>query len=156
MRSPLPFDPGIHLATLRILSAGAAQAVTERLIDAFTRETGSEVAADFGAVGAMRARVIAGEAVDVITLTHAMIEELIAQGWVEQGSRIDLGRVGTGVAVRAGASVPNIGTSDTLRAAIVASSKIVCPDPATATAGKIVMSLLEKLGVTDEVRARLE
>ncbi len=156
MRSPLPFDPGIHLATLRILSAGAAQAVTERLIDAFARETGSEVAADFGAVGAMKARVIAGEAVDVITLTHAMIEELIAQGWVEQGSRIDLGRVGTGVAVRAGASVPDIGTSDTLRAAIVASSKIVCPDPATATAGKIVMSLLEKLGVTDEVRARLE
>ena len=143
------------MATLRILSAGAAQAVTERIIDAFRRDTGAEVVADFGAVGAMKARVTGGEAVDVITLTQAMIEELIAGGFVVAGSRVDLGTVGTGVAVQAGAQSPDVRSTDSLRAAVRAAGTIVCPDPAIATAGKVVMSCLEKLGVADEVRGRL-
>ena len=141
------------MATLRILSAGAAQAVTERVIEAFRRDTGAEVVADFGAVGAMKAKVTAGEPVDVITLTQPMIDELIGAGYVEPGSRYDLGKVGTGVAVRAGTPVPDVST-DALRARIRDASVIVFPDPATATAGKVVMNLLEKLGVLDEVRDR--
>ena len=144
------------MATLRILSAGAAQAVTERIIDAFRRDTGAEVMADFGAVGAMKARVVAGETVDVIILTQAMIEGLVAAEFVEQGSRIDLGTVGTGVAVRSGTPVPDVADAHRLRAAIVASSAIVCPDPAVATAGKVVMSLMEKLGVANEVQGRMQ
>ena len=144
------------MATLRILSAGAAQAVTERIIEDFRRDTGSEVAADFGAVGAMKARVTGGEAVDVIILTQAMIEELVAAKLVVPGSRIDLGKVGTGVAVRAGTPAPDVSSAETLRAAVLGAGKIVCPDPAVATAGKIVMALWQKLGVTDEVQGRMQ
>lgn len=144
------------MATLRILSAGAAQAVTERLIDAFKRQTGHDVIADFGAVGAMKAKVTAGQPVDVIILTQPMIEELIAAGLVEPGSRIDLGKVGTGVAVRAGTPVPDVSNADFLRARILSATRIVFPDPAVATAGKVVMSLLEKLGVLEEVRSRIQ
>ncbi len=143
------------MATLRILSAGAAQAVTERIIEDFKRETGTQVIADFGAVGAMKARA-ADEPVDVITLTHAMIEDLATSGLVTPGSRIDLGTVGTGVAVRVGVPVPDVSTSDALRRAVLAAGKIICPDPAIATAGKVVMSCLEKLGVMDEVRGRMQ
>ena len=144
------------MATLRILSAGAAQAVTERIVEAFKRDTGSEVTAAYGAVGAMKARVTGGEAVDVIILTRTMIDELAAGGWVEPGSRIDLGTVGTGVAVRAGTRAPDISTAGALRAAILASTRIVCPDPAIATAGKVVMSMMEKLGVAAEVQSRMQ
>jgi molybdate transport system substrate-binding protein len=143
------------LATLRILSAGAAQAVTERIIDAFKRDTGADVVADFGAVGAMKAKVEGGQPVDVITLTNTMIDELIGSGYVQPGSRFDLGRVGTGVAVRAGTKVPDVAEA-ALRERIRSASVIVFPDPATATAGKVVMSLMEKLGVLDEVRARFK
>lgn len=144
------------MATLRILSAGAAQAVTERLIEAFRRETGHDVTADFGAVGAMKAKVTAGEPVDVITLTQPMIEELIAAGWVQPGSRVDLGKVGTGVAVRAGTPVPDVSNAELLRARILSATRIVFPDPGIATAGKVVMSLLDQLGVLEEVRERLQ
>lgn len=144
------------MATLRILSAGAAQAVTERIIEDFRRDTGSDVAADFGAVGAMKARITGGEAVDVIILTQAMIEELVATKLMVPGSRIDLGKVGTGVAVRAGIPAPGVSSAETLRAAVLAAGKIVCPDPAVATAGKIVMALVEKLGVTADVRSRMQ
>ena len=144
------------MATLRILSAGAAQAVTERIIEAFERDTGNDVVADFGAVGAMKARVTAGEPVDLIILTRAMIDELIAAKRVEDGTRFDLGRVGTGVAVRAGTPAPDVSGADVLRKALLAATTVVCPDPAIATAGKVVMSLMDKLGVADEVRSRMQ
>jgi molybdate transport system substrate-binding protein len=144
------------LAALRILSAGAAQAVTERVIDAFKCDTGYDVTADFSAVGAMKAKVTAGTPVDVIILTNTMIDELIRAGFVQQGSRFDLGRVGTGVAVRAGTPMPQVSNAATLEASIRASSKIICPDPAVATAGKIVITLMQKLGVLEDVRNRLQ
>ena len=143
------------MATLRILSAGAAQAVTERIIEAFRRDTGNDVAAEFSAVGAMKARVTAGESVDIIILTQAMIDELIAGGLVAQGSRFDLGRVGTGVAVRAGTPAPDVSNAEALRKTILASARLVCPDPAVATAGKVVMGLMDKLGIAQDVNGRI-
>ena len=130
--------------------------MTERIIDAFRGDTGSEVVADFGAVGAMKAKVTAGEKVDVVILTNTMIDELISAGLVEGGSRFDLGKVGTGVAVRTGTRVPDVSNADELKMSLRAASRIVCPDPAVATAGKIVMSLMEKLAVLDDVGSRLQ
>jgi len=149
-------QPVRYQRTLRILSAGAAQAVTERLIQDFRRDTGSDVAAEFSAVGAMKGRITGGEAVDVIILTRAMIDELERAALVAAGSQLDLGRVGTGVAVRAGAPVPNVASAAGLRAAVRGAAKLVCPDPAVATAGKVVLAALDRLGIADEVRGRMQ
>ncbi len=143
------------MITLNILSAGAAQTVVQNIIADFKRDTGNDVAADFGAVGAMKAQALAGAPVDVIVLTNTLIDELIVSGFVAAG-RFDLGKVGTGVAVRAGVAKPDVATADSLRAALRAASVITFPDPAVATAGKIVMTCLEKLGIADEVKARLK
>ena len=143
------------MATLNIFCAGAAQAVVTEMAGKFQRDSGNFVAANFGAVGAMKARVVAGEAADVIVLTGALIDELIQQGLVVAGSRVDLGRVGTGVAVRAGTPMPDVSDTRALRGNLLAAKRILFPDPAVATAGKVVMSALDKLGITDEVKPRL-
>ena len=143
------------MPTLNILSAGAAQAVVQNVIADFRRDTGNDVVADFGAVGAMKARAQSGVPVDVIVLTNTMIDELIASGFVTPG-RADLGKVGTGVAVRAGAAKPDVASADSLRAVLRAASVITFPDPVVATAGKIVMSCLEQLGIAAEVQDRLK
>jgi len=140
---------------LKIFSAGAAQAVVETIADAYTRETGDKVTAEFSAVGAMKARVVAGEAVDVVILTGALIDELISSGHVAPGSRADLGKVGTGVAVRAGTPLPDVSSAQALRASLLAATAMVFPDPAVATAGKVVMQACEKLGITDQVKPRM-
>ena len=143
------------MATLNIFCAGAAQAVVTELAGKFQRDSGNFVAANFGAVGAMKARVVAGEAADVIVLTGALIDELIQQGLVVAGSRVDLGKVGTGVAVRAGTPMPDVSDTRVLRGNLLAANRILFPDPAVATAGKVVMSALDKLGITDQVKPRL-
>lgn len=144
------------MATIRILSAGAAQAVVERISTPWMRGTGHEMRADFSAVGAMKARVLAGEAVDVIVLTAIMIDELTATGHVVPGSRVDLGKVGTGVAVRTGTPLPDVSSERVLRGNLLAAAKLVCPDPATATAGKVVMQALERLGLADAMKPHLQ
>ena len=144
------------MATVRILSGGAAQAVVEKIAAEFQRVTGHEVSAEFSAVGAMQAKVVAGEPVDVVILTAALVDELIVQGLVAAGSRADLGKVGTGVAVRAGTPLPDVSNAEVLRGNMLAANKIVCPDPAVATAGKVVMGLVERLGITGQVRDKMQ
>lgn len=144
------------MPTLRILSAGAAQAVVEQVAAAFERDTGNTVSADCGAVGAMNKRVIDGEAVDVILLTRALIDELVASGHVAADTVHDLGKVGTGVAVRAGTPLPEVSNDEALRGNLLAATRIVFPDPATATAGKVIMKMFEALGIAGQVRDRLQ
>lgn len=144
------------MAEIRILSAGAAQAVVEKIGAEYTRQTGVAVKGEFSAVGAIRERVMGGAAADVILLTGALIDELVAAGRVAPGTRADLGKVGTGVAVRAGMAVPDVSSAGALRTRLLAGDKLVCPDPATATAGKIVMQVLERLGIAAELKARVQ
>jgi molybdate transport system substrate-binding protein len=143
------------MATVRILSGGAAQTVVEKIAADFQRDTGHEVIAEFSAVDAMAAKLVAGEPVDAVILTAALIDDLMAKGFVTAGSRADLGRVGTGVAVRAGTPLPDVSSAEVVRGNMLAAGKIVCPDPAVATAGKVVMSLVERLGIASEVRGKM-
>lgn len=143
------------MATIRILSGGAAQAVVEKLSADFQRATGHEFSSEFSAVGAMKEKLLAGDPADIVILTASLIDGLIESGHVAPRSRADLGRVGTGVAVRAGSPLPDVSNARTLRGNILAASVIACPDPAVATAGKVVMNMLDKLGIVDQVRDRM-
>ncbi|MGE5526933.1 MAG: molybdate ABC transporter substrate-binding protein [Rhodospirillaceae bacterium] len=144
------------MATLRILSAGAAQAVVEQVQAAFERDTGHTVEKDCGAVGAMKKRVVDGEPVDVILLTRALIDELVASGHAAPDSVHDLGKVGTGVAVRVGTPLPEVSNDEALRGNLLAATRIVFPDPDVATAGKVIMRMLESLGIAEQVRDRIQ
>lgn len=144
------------MAILNIFSAGAAQAVVTQIVQQFEAQTGHAVNAIYGAVGAMKAQVVAGKPADVIVLTAALIDELIAEGRAVSGSRVDLGKVGTGVAVRAGTPLPDVSSPQVLRANSLAATRILCPDPAVATAGKVVMRVLEQLGILEQVKSRIE
>lgn len=140
---------------LNIVSAGAAQAVVARVARRFEEDGACAVQARFGAVQSMNAIVRAGEAADVVVLTDGLIDELTGAQWLVPGSRADLGSVGTGIAVRAGLSLPAISSADDLREALLACDRVVCPDPAVATAGKVLLQVLERLGIQDAMQPRL-
>ena len=144
------------MATLHILSAGAAQSVVTNVMADFQRTTGHEVQAGFGAVGAMKARLLEGSPADVLILTAPMIDELVTSAHVVVGSRADLGKVSTGVAVRTGTPLPAVSSHAALRGNLLAASAVACPDPAIATAGKIVMQMMERLGIGKEIGRRMK
>ena len=140
---------------LNIVSAGAAQAVVARVARRFEEDGACTVQARFGAVQSMNAIVRSGEAADVVVLTDGLIDELTGAQWLVPGTRRDLGSVGTGIAVRAGLPLPVISSADDLRQALLACDRVVCPDPAVATAGKALLQVLERLGIQNAMQHRL-
>lgn len=140
---------------LHVLSGGAAQSVVNALAAEFRAATGYELDCTFGAVGAMKAKLLSGAPADAVILTHALIAELAAGGHVVPGSCADLGRVRTGIAVRARDALPDIGSAAALRGALLAAEGIYFPDPQEATAGIHFARVLDTLGIRVEVEARL-
>ena len=140
---------------LHVLSGGAAQGVVSALAGEFEAATGYAIDGTFGAVGAMKEKLLAGAPADVLILTRALIDELAGAGQVEAETRADLGRVRTGVAVRAGGPAPDVTTAEGLRAALRAAGAIYFPDPQRATAGIHFARVLESLGIATEVAGRL-
>jgi molybdate transport system substrate-binding protein len=140
---------------LVILSGGAAQGLVAALAARFKTETDCDISGTFGAVGAMRDRLLAGAPADLLILTSALTAELTRLGHVLPGSPVDLGVVRTGVAVRSGDPEPAIGNAAALRSALLAADAIYFPDPKLATAGIHFAKVLDALGIAGEVAARL-
>lgn len=141
-------------AVLNVLCAGAAQGLLKAVQHEFGRRTGAAVAARFGAVGAMKEALLAGEPCDVMIVTAAMVDALCASDHLLCGTRAALGSVPTGVAVRSGEPVPEVSTAAGLRAALLAAAAIHFPDPVRATAGIHFDGVMRKLGVHDELQPR--
>jgi molybdate transport system substrate-binding protein len=140
---------------LIILSGGAANGLVSALGSRFKQETGADIDGTFGAVGAMRDKLVGGASADMLILTSALIAELTRAGHVAAGSAADLGAIATGVAVRSGDPAPAIDGADALRAALRAADGIYFPDPKLATAGIHFAKVLERLGIAEEVAPRL-
>jgi hypothetical protein len=64
--------------------------------------TGHDLTGDFGPVGGMRDRIVAGASPDFVILSRKLIDDLAAAGHVGGQHVTDIGDVATGVALRAG------------------------------------------------------
>jgi len=142
------------VTTVRLLSGGAAQGLVEAVRPAFAR-TGGTIDGAFGAVGAMKARLLSGEPTDLLILSRALIDELEHAGHVTSPSIRNVGTVPTSVAVRSGDTLPALANVDALRSALRAADEIHFPDPALSTAGIHFAKVLRDLGLWDQLAGRL-
>jgi molybdate transport system substrate-binding protein len=143
------------MKTLKVLGGGAAHGLVAALRPAFETMRDCVIDGTFGAVGAMNARLLAGEPADLVILTRALIAELTREDLVVGASARDIGAVETAVAVRQGDSLPAIGDADRLREALLAADAIHFPDPEQATAGIHFAKVLKGLGIEDAVAGQL-
>ena len=143
------------MASLNVLSGGAAQGLVGELAQAFEQQTGLSIDGTFGAVGVMRDKLLAGDACDVLILSKALIEGLVESGHALASSVCPLGVVQTGVAVVQGQPHGSVDTPEALRLALEQAQAIYCPDPQKATAGIHFYKVLTELGLTQTHADRL-
>ena len=141
--------------TLHLLSGGAAQGLVAQLQAGFEAQHLCQISGQFGAVGVMLDRMLAGEACDVIVLTQPLIQQLADLRDVMLDSAQPLGVVKTGVAVKSGEAAPKVGTAKSLKSALLAATGIYFPDPVKATAGIHFMKVLQALGIDRALSDRL-
>ena len=151
-------DPGATSAvqpTFDVLCAGAVKGLVLALQARFESEAGVRVRARFGAVGAMRDALRAGEPCDVLIVSEAMIASLESSGELRAGSRTPIGRVQTAIAVPAGAPTPKVDSAEALKATLLAASALYFPDATLSTAGAHVVAVLDRLAIRDALASRL-
>lgn len=143
------------MTTLRILSGGAALGLMQACAQSLQTELGVTIEGHYGAVGAMKAKLLEGTACDVLILTQSLIDELTASAWVQPGSARAIGRVKTGLAVKPGQAHPAEGDAAALREALLHATGIYFPDPQLATAGIHFVKVLKSMGIDEQVADRL-
>ncbi len=142
--------------TLNILSGGAAQGLVASLAPAFKAQTGFDILGEFGAVGVMADKLRKGTAADIVILTAALLAKLAEEKLAVAASMADVGMVETALAVRTGDPQAAVRDAADLREALLGSDAIFVPDTKASTAGIHIANVLEQLGITDKVAARLK
>jgi len=141
---------GTMAAEIRVLSAGAVEPGLRAAAAAFQKQSGHSVNIAFNTAPEIRKRIGAGEAFDVVIAPPAVLDEFAGAGKVA-ADRANVGRVGLGVAVRPGAPVPDISSSEALKRSMLQAESIVFN---RASSGIYFENLLKKMGIYEQLQAR--
>jgi molybdate transport system substrate-binding protein len=109
---------------IQVMCSLAFKAAYIELVPRFERESGMKIASQFVGGVDIRKRLREGADADLVIMAGAAIDDLIGEGLVAPGSRVDLVRSKIGVAVRAGAPRPDISSPDALKRALLAANAI--------------------------------
>jgi molybdate transport system substrate-binding protein len=147
--------PPANASEIKVLTAGAYKQVVLALVPDFEKQTGHKVVVDNGTTGQLKKRIEGGEAFDLLVITPAVVDEMIASGKLFAGSHVNLASVGVGVAVKEGAPKPDIGTVEKFKEALLAAKSVAYIDPASGgSSGIYVDKLLAKLGIADQIKPK--
>jgi molybdate transport system substrate-binding protein len=130
----------------------ATRQLLAELVAMYRERAKAEV--DIESVGGVDAakRVQSGEAFDVVILAWDAIAKLEDAGHVLAGSRVDIVRSGVGVAVKAGAAKPDIGSEAALKRVVLDAPSI---GYSTGPSGTALIKLFERWGIAQQLRDRL-
>jgi molybdate transport system substrate-binding protein len=131
-------------AEIVVISSTAMREVVEELAAMFERTSGHKVTMDFQSGVDTSAKIEAGA-------TPQAIDELVKDGKIVAGSRVNFVQSGVGVAVRAGARRPDISTPAAFKQAMLAAQSVgISKGPS----GVYLMSIMARLGIADQVKAK--
>ena len=130
----------------------ATRAVLRELATRCQAAIGHTVLTDAAGGVDVAKRVRAGDAPDIEVLARDVIDALIGDGHLRAGSRVDLVKSGVAVAVRAGASRPDIQSEDALRRAVLAAATL---SYSTGPSGTHLEKTFDRWGVLAAIRDRI-
>jgi molybdate transport system substrate-binding protein len=139
-------------SALRLLSSMATRELLNELVAQYERSSGQRVTAEAAGGVDVAKRVRAGEAVDVVVLSSTAIDSLIAAGSLLPDSRIDLVRSGVAIAVRAGATQPDVASEEAVKRAVLNAKTL---SYSTGPSGVYLEKLFERWGILEEIRSRI-
>jgi molybdate transport system substrate-binding protein len=138
---------------MRILSTNGIKSVILDLAPGYRSMTGTELSITWGSTIGLVQELERGVRADLVILTDEAIDDLVARAKVVAGSRVDLARSGIGIAVRAGARKPDIGSPEALRKALLAASSIA--HSRSGMSGVYFPTVLARLGIADAMESRI-
>src|ERR1700680_1186953 len=100
---------------IKILCGGAMKSLMVEVAPLFERASGVKVEIKFALTSVLKKEIEDGAAFDIALLPRPELDALVQADKIAAGSQIDITRSAVGLAVRAGAPKPDIGTVAALR-----------------------------------------
>jgi molybdate transport system substrate-binding protein len=153
----LIFAGTARAAEIHVITSGGFTAAFLELVPEYERTTGNKVEVGFGpSMGTTRdaipVRLDRGETIDVVIMASSALDDLIKQGKVRNGSRVDLVKSLIGMAIKTGAPKPDISSVDALKRTLLAAKSIAYSDSASGVYLSTV--LFPKLGIWDQIKSK--
>jgi molybdate transport system substrate-binding protein len=141
------------MINIKVLSTHAVAEVLAEFAPAFERASGHSLSFSYNPTAAIKREIDDGAAFDVAIITRPAVDELAVEGVILRENSIDLARCGLGLAVRAGAPKPDIGTIEAFRRVLLNAKSVVRSKDGAS--GKTFEALLERLGITEAMRDKI-
>jgi molybdate transport system substrate-binding protein len=139
---------GMALKVLSTLAVQGAPALVAR----YEAAAGIKVEIDFAPTNGLLARIAAGETADIATLTRSAVDDLAGRGVLLADSVADVAVSLVGIAVKAGAARPDIGSVEALTAALLQAKSIAYSK--IGASGVFFAELIQSLGIAEAVNAK--
>ena len=136
---------------IKILSGGAMKSLMVEVVPLFERANGSKAEIRFALTSVLKKEIEDGAAFDVALLPRPELDALVAAGKIAAGTPTDITRSAVGLAVRAGAPKPNIGTVAALKRTLQQARTIGYSD---GPSGAYIADLLVRLGIAEEMKSK--
>ena len=137
---------------LRIFVSNGVKAVVDDIRPQWEQAAGRKLTLEFGTTSSLKQRIGQGEAVDAAILTSEAVADLVKEGKLSAASRVDLARCGIGIGVRAGASKPDIHSSEALKRALHSASSITYAQDGASR--QYIEKMVDRFGMTAELKPK--
>jgi molybdate transport system substrate-binding protein len=139
-----------------VFCPGAVQSVVRELVKSYEQKTGNTVKFEFGTAGAIAKRVAEGAQGDVVLATNTGLANLAKEGKVDGASTRDLGSMGVGVAVKAGAPKPDIHDLESFKKSMLAAKSIMYANPAKGgQSGIHIAKVFAQIGLDKPIESKV-
>jgi molybdate transport system substrate-binding protein len=139
------------MSTLKILSGGAMRSLMLEAVPLFERASGTKVEIKFALTSVLQKEIEDGATFDIALLPRPELDALALAGKIAAGTQTDITRSAVGLAVRAGAPKPDIGTVEAFKRTLLAAKSVGYSD---GPSGAYIAALLGRLGIAGEMKSK--
>jgi molybdate transport system substrate-binding protein len=139
-------------AEIKVLCIPGLKAAVNAMLPAFEKGSGDTVSMTYEIYAGQKSRIESGD-FDVAIFAKGQIAEMQKLGRVVPGSNVDAVSTSIGVAVKSGASKPDISSEEAFKRALLAAKSITYTGKSST--GVYITKLLDRLGLTEKLKDKL-
>jgi molybdate transport system substrate-binding protein len=145
----------VNAAEIKVLTSVALTTALNELASKFEQATGNKLNIGYSLIADIRKRILEGETADVIILSRPVMDELQKQDKFGPGGIVNVATTPVALAIRKGATKPDISSADALKQTLLNAKSIVYADPSKGGASGVYFArVVDRLGIADQLKSR--
>jgi len=149
----LTIGPASFAAEITMMATNAVKEAVSDVLLQFEKVSGHSVKPIWDGTAIVTKRIAGGEVADIVIVPASAIDDLIKQGRLATGSRVDFVKSKIGVATRPGAPKPDISSGEALKSSLLAAKSIVL---SAGPSGVYLTSLFKRMDIADAIKPKIK